>query len=407
MATIVYTGGGIVGDWADPKNWKGDKAPGPADNVQILGGASMPVNGTISANAIMIIDGGTDTFTGAVKTAGIGNCQGFMVCVGSTAVFAAGSSLTDGGVFQIGVGGIGGFVANGTSALATTIHSNTGTIGKLAAGVGTVTLNDASWATTNSLVVGAFGTGTLNVESGSHVTVGTNFAMGFETGAMGTATLSAGAVITVDGGASIGGGDSAAPLGNGALDVGAGSTFDVQNWMRVSGGSTVNLAGGTVSAGDKTGGLTVEAGGQVTGAGTITLRTGAWVTDDGTIEAKGGVLHINASVTGQGAIQIDANSTVAISGKSLLLPSLSFSGAGATVVLATAATVNSTITGFTFGDQIEMAGIDKAVWSSTTQTLKLSDAGKTVDSLHLTGSYATDVFSVAQTGSLGVITLHG
>jgi T5SS/PEP-CTERM-associated repeat protein len=406
MTKITFTGGGTAGDWADPANWKGDVAPGIADNVQILDGASMAVNGTVSVNAIMIINGGTDTFTGAVSTAGVGNCQGFMVCVGSTAVFGPGSSLNDGGVFQIGVGGIGGFIANGTSAAATAIHSHTGTIGKLAAGVGTVTINDASWTTTDSLVVGALGSGTLNVLSGGQVNVGTNLAMGFESGAVGTATLSSGGTVMVDGSASIGGGDKASPLGTGTLTVNAGSTFDVHGGIGVSDGSAVNLDGGTVSAGDQSGSLMVQAGGHITGHGTLTGRTGSWINDSGTIEASGGTLDINASLTGQGAVLIDAGSTVAITGRALLMPRLTFSGADATLSLASAATVNSTISGFTFGDQIEMPGIDRAVWNSHTQTLQLSDAGHLVDTLHLSGSYGSDVFSVAHTGTLGVITLH-
>jgi T5SS/PEP-CTERM-associated repeat protein len=318
MATMTFTGGGVAGNWADPKNWKGGVAPGTKDLAQIIGGASSTVNGAVSVNAIMIINGGTDTFTGSVTTAGVGNCQGFMVCVGSTAVFAAGSSLSDGGVLQIGVGGVGGFVADGSTTRATTIHSKTSTIGKLAAGVGTVTIDRATWTTDGAMLVGALGTGTLNVLDSGHVTVGGNFAMGFETGAVGHATLTSGGMITVAGGASIGGGDAAAPLGTATLTVNAGSTFDVQNWMSVSDGSTVTLAGGTVSAGDKTGGLTIQAGGQLIGHGTVVARAGAWINDSGSIEAKGGVLQIDAKVTGQGIIQIDANSTVAITGASLM-----------------------------------------------------------------------------------------
>jgi T5SS/PEP-CTERM-associated repeat protein len=406
MAKTTYIGAGIAGDWADPANWKSDIAPGVTDNVQILNGASMAINGTVSVNAIMIINGGTDTFTGSVSTAGVGNCQGFMVCVGSTAVLAPGASLNDGGVFQIGVGGVGGFIANGTTAAATTVHSLTGTIGKLAAGVGTVTINDADWTTKDSLVVGALGVGTLDVQSGGQVTVGTNLAMGLETGAVGNATLSSGGMMTVDGSASIGGGDKASPLGTATLTVDPGSTFDVHGGMSVSDGSKVILNGGTVSVGDHSGSLMVQPGGQIIGHGTLAGRTGAWINDSGTIEASGGTLTINASMTGQGAILIDANSTAAITGKSLLMPRITFSGANATLSLANAANVNSDISGFTVGDQIDMPGIDKAVWNSLTQTLQLSDAGHVVDTLHLSGSYGSDIFSVAHTGTLGVITMH-
>ncbi len=82
------------------------------------------------------------------------------------------------------------------------------------------------------------------------------------------------------------------------------------------------------------------------------------------------------------------------------------SGTGETLSLSSGADVKSIISGFRIGDQIEIGGIDNAVWSSSTDMLTLSDAGKTVGTLHFAGNYSNDVFSVTHTGSLGVITLH-
>jgi T5SS/PEP-CTERM-associated repeat protein len=406
MATIVYSGLGIAGDWSDPDNWNGGEAPGTADLAQITNGTSNTFGGDISVNSIMIINGGTDTFTGSVTTAGAGSCQGLMVCVGSTMVFVPGSSLTDGGVFLVGVDAAGGFIADGTSALATTIESDTATIGAQDTGVGTVTIDDASWTTAKSLIVGKAGTGTLNVLDGGAVTVGGSFAMALENGSTGTVTLSSGGLLTVDGAASIGGGDASKPLGAGTLTVDAGSTFDVKDSMAAGYGATLDLAGGTVSAGDTSGHLSISAGGKVVGDGTLTTRAGGWISDSGIIAATGGTLTIDASVAGTGKILVGDDSTVAITGKALLTAKFDFIGADSTLSLAHGAIVKSSLTGFTFSDHIEMAGIDKAVWDGAKQTLVLSDAGKAVDALHLVGSYAADVFTVTQSGGIGVITLH-
>ena len=568
MATIVYSSGGIGGNWGDPRNWNGGRVPGMNDNVQILNGASMTVGGPVAVNAIMIVRGGTDTFTGSVTTAGVGNCQGLMICVGSTVVFAPGASLHDGGdaaslngggVIQVGVGGVGNLIANGSNTLATTITSNNGTIGVRSAGIGTATIDNATWTmnqvltvglagqgtlnleqqgqvnvgsglligadsgsvgtisvsaggklnvngsalvggntgsvgilnvasgsevtigaslylakntgasgamtissgsavtvagdagigsgtvtsplgtgnltinagstfavgnrisadgggtihvaggavSAGSIYVGMTGAGTLNVDAGSHINLGQFFTMGFDTGASGTATLFSGSTMTVNGSALIGGGNTASSLGTGNLTVEGTATFSAQGALSVSNGSFVDLAGGTVSAAIASGNVTVAAGGQITGYGTLATRAGGFFIDNGKVVANGGTLQLDGKVSGTGSVIINPDSTVAITGTSLLMPTLTFmSGTNETLSLATAATVQSTIGGFAIGDQIEMAGIDKAVWSSAADTLTLSAAGRTISTLHLAGNYTRDVFSLTHTGSLGVITLH-
>jgi fibronectin-binding autotransporter adhesin len=490
VATINYSGGGIAGDWADPNNWAGGKVPAITDKALVLGGTSMTVGGPVSVNAIMVIEGGTDTFTGAVTTAGVGNCEGLMVCVGSTVVFAPGSSLKDGGdaasfpgggVLQVGVGGIGNFVADGSSTLATTITSNDGTIGKLAAGIGTVTLNDSSWTTAEVLQVGLAGQGTLNVESGGKVTVGSSLVAGDETGSVGTlnvasggqvkvadslivggetgstgtldvaggtvsaatldvsiygtgtlnvdagshinvashfeigsnvrgvgtATLFSGSTVTVAGSASIGSETMGSPLGTATLTIEGTSSFTAQNFLAVSDGSTVAMAGGMLSAGLTTGNVGVAAGSQIAGYGTLATRTGGTFMDAGKIVASGGTLQLNGNVTGPGSIIINPDSTVAITGASLISPTITFmSGVDETLSLAATATVRGIISGFSVGDQIQMAGTDTAIWNSRSDSLILSEAGKIVSALQFSGNYSGDVFSFTHTGNLGVITLH-
>lgn len=397
---ILFSGHGAAGDWSDPANWVGGVAPGPTNVAVVENGSTNVVHGALSVNAIMVLDGGYDTFTGSIATAGVGTCQGVMACDGATIVFAPGSTLTDGGVVLAGLDAVGTIDANGTAAHATRLNSVTGDMGEEAPANGTININDATWTIGTSLVVGDNGVGALNVTSGGRVTVGTSFAIGLKAGSSGQATLSSGGVITVTGGAAIGN------LGTGTLTIDTGSTFSAQNVMSIASGSTVNLAGGTLAAGVKTGGLSIGSGAHLTGYGTVNIGAGARLNDSGVIEAKGGTLLIGASLTGTGSLLIDANSTAVITGASVLTPAPTFGGADATLSLAHGATVTGNLQGFTIGDQIEMAGIDTAVWNSVTDTLKLSSGMTSVDTLHFAGSYANDVFTIVQSHGIGVISLH-
>ena len=93
----------------------------------------------------------------------------------------------------------------------------------------------------------------------------------------------------------------------------------------------------------------------ISGYGTLTTRAGAWVNDNGIIRASGGSLQVDGNITGEGAIQIAANSVANLTGGSLTLAGIAFIGADATLSLAQGAKVTAGIAGFALGDIIEMA----------------------------------------------------
>jgi fibronectin-binding autotransporter adhesin len=218
-------------------------------------------------------------------------------------------------------------------------------------------------------------------------------------------TLTSGRRLTVGSFARIG--DAGAhSSGSATVAVDTGSVFDVKQSLCVFSGGTVALNGGSVSGADTSGTVDVAAGGSISGHGVLSVGDGTTLIDYGSVTATGGTLEIGASILGVGALHIDAGSTAKIDGSSVSLASIAFDGPGGTLSLATGAAVTSSITGFTFGDQISMAGVDKAVWSAAKGTLTLTDQGHAVDTLHLGGSYAGDLFDVQQSHNGTVITLH-
>ena len=407
MTFSLFTGKSAAASWADTANWKGGVAPGITDTALFLNGANSTQTGTFSVNNIMTLGDVALTIQGTVDTLGTGFCTGFMVCDGASATFAPGSTLNDpNGALLAGVDEIGTVVARGTALAATHLTTANATIGKFAGGLGTVTIDHASWSNSTVIFLGGGGGGRLNVIDGGQVYVGGNLAMGMWQGGTGTATLASGGDMTVAGAVSIGGPGTGGSPGTGTLTVNAGSVFDVKNAMNEAAGGKLTLAGGVVSVGDTHAWFTVGAGAVAEGHGVLTTRTGGMFADNGTVAADGGTLRIDGVVVGTGTMQIDAKSTLSLTSAHVMLPALIFAGADATLTLAHGAAVTGLLDGFTFGDQIAMAGIDAATWSSTTGDLTLTSAGTTVDKLHLAGSYAGDIFSVTQSGGIGVIGVH-
>ena len=90
--TIEFSGKGQPGDLLDPKNWYGGVVPGIDNSALITINVGGPVGGTFSVNNLMLLGSESIVFTGTVDTAGVGACQGVMICEGATATFAPGAS---------------------------------------------------------------------------------------------------------------------------------------------------------------------------------------------------------------------------------------------------------------------------------------------------------------------------
>lgn len=406
MANFFFTGHGAQGNWSDPNNW-GGTLPGAADSALVMTPSSLVMNGTATLGNVMILGSSNITFNGSMTALASGSCFGFMVCDNAVATFAPGSTLNvPTGALQVGFGGQGNFVAQGTAALPTLIHTNSSTIGRSPIAGGTVTIDHATWLNDTNIFMGFQGQGTLNVINGGQVQIGRNLAVGFTHGATGTINLASGGDLSVGASAGLAGGGMNATTGSATVNVGSGSVFTVSDVLRMYTGSIINMIGGTVSIGTS-GQIQENAGAKIVGNGVISVPATQGFGLYGTLEAQGGSLTVTGNVTGQGLVQIDAGSTINITGTTLAAGSISFAGAGATLELAQGAYVPAPITGFAAGDQIEMAGVTAANWNATTDVLRLTGAGgKGIDSLHLQGSYAADTFVVSQHAGLGVITFH-
>ncbi|MGD0430725.1 MAG: hypothetical protein ABSA58_06495, partial [Acetobacteraceae bacterium] len=168
--------------------------------------------------------------------------------------------------------------------------------------------------------------------------------------------------------------------------VAAGGSLTVNNALEIGNGGKLTMAGGTATGGAVADCIYVQTGGTLTGFGTLDTRAGAAVDDDGTIVATGGTLTVNGNIGGEGSLQIAANSTAMLTGTSYGVAGISFVGADATLSLATGAKVANPISGFTFGDIIQMANVDAVSFNAANGNLTLSDKGLQVDILHLAGS---------------------
>jgi hypothetical protein len=161
-----------------------------------------------------------------------------------------------------------------------------------------------------------------------------------------------------------------------------------------------------VTAGVAGGILWTLAGGVIAGNGMLATPDGQAIVDNGIIKASGGTLTVQGNITGAGSIQVDANSTAALTGSSLKLASIAFIGSDATLSLAHGSLVASAISGFSIGDMIATTNVDAVSFVAKTGMLTLSDDGAKVGTLHFVGSFAGDIFAVNQTAAGSVITLQ-
>src|SRR6185437_10261537 len=137
------------------------------------------------------------------------------------------------------------------------------------------------------------------------------------------------------------------------------------------------------------GALTVDAGAAVSGPGII----GAKVVDGGTITASGGTLILQDDVAGGGSLVIGAGATLQLFGTSIA-PAIAFNGAAGTLELAadTPPAVTGTVSGFAAGDLLLLDAIEADQASLAAGTLTVSNAGATVLTLNLAGTYAGETF---------------
>ncbi len=129
------------------------------------------------------------------------------------------------------------------------------------------------------------------------------------------------------------------------------------------------------------------------------LQASEKLVDNGSIVVtKTGQLTLDGTITGIGAIQIDAGSSLVVD-SSFTGPSLDF-GAGrhGTLSLGANVTLGSTISGFSAGDTIQLA-LHATSLSYASGTLTLDSGYKAIEKLSLDGSYTTADFHLTHAGT--------
>ena len=408
----MFSGHGQVGNWSDPANWTGNVLPNTTSSIALFN-ANETLNSNFSVFNMMVLGNETLTINGTLNTTSTNLCRSLMVCDQATMNFTSTSVLNCAGGLVVGNDATGTLSAVGNGAAHPVLNSRDGKIGQHLNSQGTMTLNDAVWNVSDRMFVGLSGVGTLNEGAGTHVGVAACFGIGANLGGTGHVALSGGSTLSVGTFAIIGGNgldpDTPPPpgtgTGTGTLNVGAGSTFSAAMFLKVSAGSSVTLAGGTVNVGNAYPGLTLN--GALSGYGTVSVgpagQNSVGITDNGVITASGGTLMLNSAVSGTGQLQIAAGSTLALNGASIGVPSIAFAGSNGTLDLAHGIADHATITGFAAGDSILMAGVDAMSFNASTDVLSLSSGGHVVDTVQLAGTYATTAFSLTETSAGAVI----
>ncbi len=388
----VYQGTSSNVAWNTASNWSGGVVPGAANTALFTHNAVL--SGPIEVGTLMLIGSETVSINGAIKTDSTNVCESFMVCQDSNVTFNAGSSLTDAGGFEVGVHGVGSVTVDGASGslAAASLHVANLKIGQFTGGVGTLTLAGGSVSVVAPCLVGLAGQGTLNM-SGTSTLTANGLGLGAQVTGSGhlnmSGNASAYAASWIDIGTAVAGGIG----GTGAVALSGNASLACRDTVTVGAGSSVTMAGGTLSAGIGGMGLVVDQGGTVSGNGTI-VSASHGVTVNGSLESAGGTLMVTGNLSGMGKVEIGAGSTLDLVASKISAPTLSFMGSTGTLELAPEVGGAFSIAGFQAGDQLLVAGIDHASWNGTTDVLSLSEHGQVMDQLHLTGVAANAAFSV-------------
>jgi T5SS/PEP-CTERM-associated repeat protein len=207
-------------------------------------------------------------------------------------------TLTAPGALLVGASGTGTLqVTAGTSLEA---NAGTLTIGAASGSVGLLTVSGAAaTASLEGLIIGAFGTATLAIASGATVATPNTVVIGEGTGGLGTLTLNGAATSFIDGGDLVVGAS-----GDGTMSVQGGATLAVN-----SGAVMIGEAAGALGSATLAGtGTALQIGSDLTvgdsGAGTLNVQAGV------TLDVNGGTVMLGAASGGSGEIVLAGTGAV-------------------------------------------------------------------------------------------------
>jgi hypothetical protein len=185
--------------------------------------------------------------------------------------------------------------------------------------------------------------------------------------------------------------------------IGSGGTLELLGGLNINSSHTLNIEGGTLELG----GGTFNAGlelttpqSRLTGFGTVQKA----VNNDGVIEASGGTLVIDGAVSGAGALQIGAASTLELTtGTS---EAVSFAGAASGLILEAPAFFTGTLGGITAGDSIDLAGETASSARISGSSLLVTLTNHTVLDYTLASALPMEGVSISNGGSGAELTFY-
>jgi T5SS/PEP-CTERM-associated repeat protein len=250
-----------------------------------------------------------------------------------------------------------------------------------------------------TLTIGNNGIGKLTISNGGLVAPtpgGTgDIEVAAQTGGQGTIALS-GSGSALRGTTLSLGGTSDAAGGLGKLSIGTGTDVTISDDAHLWNEASVTLSGGDFSVGT----ATVDKGASISGKGSLSGS----ITDNGIISASGGTLEVRDTVAGSGSLNINSGATLDLI-KGADGVKIQFKGTQDTLQIEDAADIGSTISGFTFTDTIELAGLTATSAEDTNGTLDVFDGTSLIASFNVSGNYKGAGFDVASNAQGSTITL--
>ncbi|MBV9783263.1 MAG: Hint domain-containing protein [Acidisphaera sp.] len=372
---------------------------GVSGTVNVNGGGLVKAAGQIRIGVGSTIAGTYYTGNGTLDIGAGGTVELNEVATPGTSGLSAGTSMGSNAVVNVtGAGALLNLENNllniGNSGTASVTVSQGGSIeaaapgsgyaaivlGNNTGGVGTLTLDGASSATaTGPLTVGFNGTGMLALSNGGSLSA-TNGYIGYNAGSSGGATLSGtGSTLSLSGTLDIG---ALSPSGAGSLSIGTGAGV-VAAIATIGTVGAVTLSGGALST---TSGLTLLAGGGISGFGTL----GGAVADNATISASGS-LAFTGALSGTGVVDAGASGD-AIFQASVAGLGVDFTAVSGRIDIDSPASFAGTVGGFAQGDTMYAAGAASISYTGGSSIALFDNTSTQIGTIALAQAYPANGF---------------
>lgn len=276
LQTVLWTGGGMAGNWNDPANWGGGPVPNGADfQARFNGGTIALTSGLPMTLGSLLVEGGATVNLQQATTLNLTAVGQAVLVRGSSILQLGGTNLTLASATATASIEAGSMLSLDLSTLTLGPNGSVDMAGQLRRNNGAIT-GGASMPVSYTSGAALVYTGNMNITSGSE------FPGILPTGVSLTVNTGAGAVLTLSDSKTV----NAVTLTNGRVAIPAGATMTIQQPSSIGLGGGFDLAAMSVlelqnaaltnnnPIAGATGGINVQAG------GTLRLRDAATVTNN-------------------------------------------------------------------------------------------------------------------------------